>query len=145
MIKGFRDFITRGNVLELAVAVVIGTAFTAVVTSVVENLINPVIAAIGSPDTGGLATPLRDYPEATINWGAVVTALINFFVIAAVVYAVFVAPMNRYRELRARGDEDEPGAPPEDVLLLQEIRDLLRSQQGLPPASPAPRTDAPQT
>ncbi|HEU4492232.1 MAG TPA: large conductance mechanosensitive channel protein MscL [Jiangellales bacterium] len=144
MIKGFRDFITRGNVLDLAVAVVIGTAFTAVVTSVVENLINPVIAAIGSPDTGGLATPLRDYPEATINWGAVVTALINFFVIAAVVYAVFVAPMNRYRELRARGDEDEPGAPPEDVMLLQEIRDLLRSQQGPPPTDTAP-AEAPRT
>jgi large conductance mechanosensitive channel len=112
VIKGFRDFITRGNVLDLAVAVVIGTAFTAVVTSVVENLINPVIAAIGSPDTAGLATPLRDFPEATINWDAIVTALINFFIIAAVVYAVFVAPMNRYRKLRARGDEDEPGPHP---------------------------------
>jgi large conductance mechanosensitive channel len=144
VIKGFRDFITRGNVLDLAVAVVIGTAFTAVVTSVVENLINPVIAAIGSPDTGGLATPLRDFPEATINWGAIVTALINFFIIAAVVYAVFVAPMNRYRKLRARGDEDEPGAPPEDVLLLQEIRDLLRSQQGQPATTAAP-PEAPRT
>ena len=144
MIKGFRDFITRGNVLDLAVAVVIGTAFTAVVTSVVENLINPVIAAIGSPDTGGLATPLRDYPEATINWGAVVTALLNFFVIDAVVSAVFVAPLTRYRELRARGDEDEPGAPPEDVMLLQEIRDLLRSQQGPPPTDTAP-AEAPRT
>jgi large conductance mechanosensitive channel len=144
VIKGFRDFITRGNVLDLAVAVVIGTAFTAVVTSVVENLINPVIAAIGSPDTGGLATPLRDFPEATINWGAVVTALINFFVIAAVVYAVFVAPMNKYRDQRARGEEDEPEAPPDDVLLLQEIRDLLRSQQGLPPTAATP-TDAPRT
>jgi large conductance mechanosensitive channel len=144
VIKGFRDFITRGNVLDLAVAVVIGTAFTAVVTSVVENLINPVIAAIGSPDTGGLATPLRDFPEATINWDAIVTALINFFIIAAVVYAVFVAPMNRYRKLQARGDEDEPGAQPEDVLLLQEIRDLLRSQQGLPPTTTAP-TEAPRT
>jgi large conductance mechanosensitive channel len=144
VIKGFRDFITRGNVLDLAVAVVIGTAFTAFVTSVVENLVNPVIAAIGSPDTGGLATPLRDFPEATINWGAVVTALINFFVIAAVVYAVFVAPMNKYRDLRARGEEEEPEAPPDDVLLLQEIRDLLRSQQGLPPTTAAP-TDAPRT
>jgi large conductance mechanosensitive channel len=144
VIKGFRDFITRGNVLDLAVAVVIGTAFTAVVTSVVENLINPVIAAIGSPDTGGLATPLRDFPEATINWGAVVTALITFFVIAAVVYAVFVAPMNKYRDLRARGEKDEPEAPPDDVLLLQEIRDLLRSQQGLPPTAAAP-TNAPRT
>jgi large conductance mechanosensitive channel len=143
VIKGFRDFITRGNVLDLAVAIVIGTAFTAVVTSVVENLVNPVIAALGSPDTGGLATPLRDFPEATINWGAVVTALINFSIIAAVVYAVFVAPMNRYRKLQARGDEDEPEAPPEDVLLLQEIRDLLRSQQGLPPANSAP-TEAPR-
>jgi large conductance mechanosensitive channel len=111
---------------------------------VVENLINPVIAAIGSPDTGGLATPLRDFPEATINWGAIVTALINFFIIAAVVYAVFVAPINRYRKLQARGDEDEPGAPPEDVLLLQEIRDLLRSQQGQPATTAAP-PEAPRT
>ena len=70
--------------------------------------------------------------------------MINFFVIAAVVYAVFVAPMNRYRELRARGDEDEPGAPPEDVMLLQEIRDLLRSQQGPPPTDTAP-AEAPRT
>jgi large conductance mechanosensitive channel len=144
VIKGFRDFITRGNVLDLAVAVVIGTAFTAVVTSVVDNLINPIIAAVGNPDTGGLATPLRDSPEATINWGAIVTALINFVIIAAVVYAVFVAPMNKYRELRARGEEEEPQAPPDDVLLLQEIRDLLRSQQGLPPTPAAP-TDSPRT
>lgn len=144
MIKGFRDFVTRGNVLDLAVAVVIGTAFTAVVTSLVENLVNPIIAAVGSPDTGGLATPLRDFPEATINWGAIVTALINFFIIAAVVYAVFVAPMNKYREMHARSDEEEPEAPPDDVLLLQEIRDLLRSQQGPPPTPDAP-TESPRT
>ncbi|HSK55103.1 MAG TPA: large conductance mechanosensitive channel protein MscL [Jiangellales bacterium] len=144
MIKGFRDFITRGNVLDLAVAVVIGTAFTAVVTSVVENLLNPVIAAVGSPDTGGLATPLRDFPEATVNWGEIITALINFVLIAAVVYFVFVAPTNRFRRLRASGDEDQPGAPAEDVLLLQEIRDLLRAQQGLPPTGPSARTEAPR-
>lgn len=133
MFKGFRDFITRGNVIDLAVAVVIGTAFTAIVTAIADNLIQPVVAALGGSSERGLETPLRGEQNeaATINWDAIISAAINFLIVAAVVYFIFVVPMNRFREKRAAGIEDEPQSPPEDVLLLQEIRDLLRERPSL--------------
>jgi large conductance mechanosensitive channel len=130
MLKGFKDFILRGNVIDLAVAVVIGTAFTAIVTSISENLITPIIAALGGSDVAGLTTQLQpDNPDAIINWAAVITAAINFVIVAAIVYFIFVAPMNRLRELRKRGDADAPEEPGEDVQLLREIRDLLTEQR----------------
>ena len=126
MFKGFRDFILRGNVIELAVAVVIGTAFTAIVLSISDNLISPIIAALGGGEVTGLTTQLREGNDASIiDWAAIITAGINFLIVAAVVYFVFVAPMNRLREMRKRGETEEPAAETEDVLLLREIRDLL--------------------
>jgi large conductance mechanosensitive channel len=135
MIKGFKDFLLRGNVIDLAVAVVIGTAFAAVVTGFTENLVNPIIAAAGSSDLGGFGFSLRDStPEikrATfIDVGAIITALINFAIVAAVVYFVFVAPVNALMERRKRGEEAPVEATPEDIKLLQEIRDLLRARNG---------------
>lgn len=126
MLKGFRDFILRGNVIDLAVAIVIGTAFLVVVNAIVDWLITPLVAAIfGEPN-------LDDVWNFTINGaqfsiGAILTAVINFLLVAAAVYLVLVAPMNRLRERRAK---DEPDAPADDVLLLQEIRDLLRDRPG---------------
>jgi large conductance mechanosensitive channel len=90
-VKGFRDFISRGNLIELAVAVVIGTAFTAVVTAIVADLITPLIAAIGGqPDFSRLTFTVHN---STFKYGALFTALITFLIIAAVVYFLIVAPM----------------------------------------------------
>lgn len=128
MIQGFKDFIMRGNVIELAVAVVIGTALTAVVTAVVENVINPLIAATAAvPDLS--ETWVVTLNEAEFRFGSVVGAILNFLVIAAAVYFIIILPMNRLAERRKRGVEPEPAAPAEDILLLQEIRDLLAARR----------------
>jgi large conductance mechanosensitive channel len=130
MLKGFRDFVFRGNVFELAVAVVIGTAFTAVVTAVVTNLINPIIAAIGGHNVDGLAVTLVAGNSKTVmHFDTVITAIINFVIIAAIVYFVFVLPMQTILERRRRKDP-AVAADPTDVELLTEIRDLLREQRG---------------
>jgi large conductance mechanosensitive channel len=132
MLKGFREFVFRGNIFELAIAVVIGTAFTAVVTAVVTNLINPIIAAIGGHSVNGLSVTLVSGNTKTVmHFDTVITAIINFVIIAAVVYFVFVMPMQRILEARRRRQptvEEEPVIT--DVDLLTEIRDLLRAQQG---------------
>jgi large conductance mechanosensitive channel len=133
MIKGFKDFLLRGNVIDLAVAVVIGTAFAAVVKGFSDNVINPILAAAGSSNGLGFGFSLRGgaLEKATfINIGAVVTAAINFVIVAAVVYFVFVAPVNAVMERRKRGEEAPVEATPEDIALLQEIRDLLRARNG---------------
>jgi large conductance mechanosensitive channel len=129
VIKGFRDFITRGNVIDLAVAVVIGAAFTKVIDAVVAGIISPLIAAIfGQPNLDNVGTFTINGADFSI--GVVLTAAINFLLVAAAVYFVLVAPMNAYREMRARGEEEEPEAPPDDLLVLQEIRDLIRDRRG---------------
>jgi large conductance mechanosensitive channel len=129
VLKGFREFITKGNVIDLAVAVVIGAAFTQVVNAVVQWLVTPLIAAIfGQPDLDDVATFTINGAQFSI--GAILTAVINFLLVAAAVYFVLIAPLNKYRELRAEGAEEEPQAPPEDLLVLQEIRDLIRDRRG---------------
>jgi large conductance mechanosensitive channel len=130
VIKGFREFITKGNVIDLAVAVVIGVAFTQVINAVVQWLITPLIAAIfGQPNLDDVATFTINGAQFSI--GAILNQVINFLLVAAAVYFVLVAPMNAYREMRARGEEEEePEAPPEDLLVLQEIRDLIRDRRG---------------
>jgi large conductance mechanosensitive channel len=90
-VKGFRTFLMRGNLIDLAVAVVIGTAFTAIVTAIVKDLITPLIAAIGGkPNFGGLSFTLH---KSTFLYGDFVNALVSFVIIAAVVYFLIVAPM----------------------------------------------------
>jgi len=129
VIQGFKEFILRGNVIDLAIAVVIGTAFFALIDAIVTNLVNPFIAALGSPDTGGLAFQLREgMPATTVDIGVIITAIISFLATAAVVYFVFVVPMNKMAERRAAKYGEEPEEVAEDVALLQEIRDLLRNQ-----------------
>ena len=140
MLKGFRDFILRGNVVELAVAVVIGGAFTALVGVFGESVINPLIAVFGGPDATGWGFQILAGNEATfVDVGAVITAAITFLLTAAVVYFLVVVPMNKLAERRkAQLDlEPEPEEIPADVALLTEIRDLLaqqRTEQG-PPTS----------
>lgn len=89
MLKGFRDFILRGNVIDLAVAVIIGAAFTQIINAIVAGFITPLIALIGGqPDASALNT-------STFLWGDILTAILNFLIVAAVVYFVIVLPMNR--------------------------------------------------
>ncbi|TQM81275.1 large conductance mechanosensitive channel [Saccharothrix saharensis] len=128
MIKGFKDFLMRGNVIDLAVAVVIGAAFTAIVTAFTTNLINPIIALFGGNNVNGLAVQLGSSDKTIVDFGAIITAVINFLIVAAIVYFIFVLPMNKLKERRKRGQEPGP-AEPTDVELLKEIRDLLAQRQ----------------
>lgn len=132
--KGFKDFIMQGNVIDLAVGVVIGGAFTALIGAVVDNLIQPVVNAAGGKNVDGLAFRLIQGNEATkMDFGALISAIIAFLITAAVVYFVFVLPIAKARQIaRARKGEsaEEESAAPEDVVLLTEIRDLLSSQRG---------------
>ena len=100
MLKGFRDFILRGNVVDLAVAVVIGAAFGAVVTAFVKDLITPLVAAIfGKPDFSGLTFTINN---STFRYGDFINAVIAFLLVALAIYFVVVVPMNKLAEMRAR-------------------------------------------
>ena len=129
MLKGFKDFILRGNVIELSIAVVVGTAFTALVTAFTTNIINPIIAAAGGVEAQGLGFHIWPGNEKTfVNVGAVLTAFVTFLITAAVVYFIFVAPMNRINRMvknRLAMAEPEEKPLPADTALLAEIRDLL--------------------
>jgi large conductance mechanosensitive channel len=131
MLKGFKDFLMRGNVVELAVAVVIGTAFTAIVTAFTNGLIKPLINTIGGTEAAkGLGFNILGTNDSTfLDFGGVINAAINFVLIAAVVYFIIVLPVQKLQERRKRGQEPGP-AEPTDVELLIEIRDLLREQSG---------------
>lgn len=143
MLKGFKDFLMRGNVIDLAVAVVVGSAFTAVVTAFTNSVIKPIIALAGSTDVQGFGFRLDPSKEATfIDLSTAINAVITFFITAAVVYFLFVLPMQKVQERRKRGQEAGPSEAT-DVELLAEIRNLLRHQQGLPPVEGSqPATDS---
>ncbi len=129
MIKGFKDFLLRGNVVDLAVAVVIGTAFATVIKTFTDSVVQPIINAAGSSTSPALGFFLRGDDDKTfVNIGALISALIYFIIVAAVVYFVVVVPVNALMERRKRGEEPEVAAPTEDIVLLQEIRDLLRQR-----------------
>ena len=130
MLKGFKDFLMRGNVVDLAVAVVIGTAFTAIVTAFTNGLIKPLINAIGGTDAArGLGFNVLGGNDSTfLDFGGVINSAINFVLIAAVVYFLIVLPVQKVQKRRRRGQEAGPSEPT-DVELLTEIRDLLRQQQ----------------
>ena len=101
MFKGFREFIMRGNVVDLAVAFVIGVAFGAVVKAFVDNIITPIIAAIfGQPDFGNLMFTING---SAFHYGLFINALVTFLLVAAAIYYVVVMPMNKLAERRARG------------------------------------------
>ncbi|HEX9227622.1 MAG TPA: large conductance mechanosensitive channel protein MscL [Arthrobacter sp.] len=129
MLKGFKDFILRGNVIELSIAVVVGTAFTALVSAFTSNIVNPIIAAAGGVETKGLGFWIWPGNDKTfVNIGAVITAFVTFLITAAVVYFIFVAPMNRINHMvkkRLATAEPDEKPLPADTALLAEIRDLL--------------------
>lgn len=123
MIKEFKEFILRGNVVDLAVAVVVGTAFTAVVTSFANDVLMQIVAAFfGKPDFSDLDITIND---AVIRYGNFLTALINFLIIAAVVFFV-VKGINSLQNLRTKEEEEE--LEETEVELLTQIRDALVSR-----------------
>jgi large conductance mechanosensitive channel len=138
LITGFKDFVLRGNVIDLAVAVVIGSAFSAVVKALVDGFINPLVAAVVGGATLDTSLTLGLRGAAAIQFGSILAAVLNFVIVAAVVYFLVVLPMNRLLALRKRGAVAEPAAPAEDVLLLTEIRDLLAAQNGTTTATSRP-------
>ena len=119
MIKGFRDFIMRGNVIDLAVAVVIGAAFGAVITAFVADIITPLIAAIfGKPDFSTLTFTINN---SKFLYGSFINAVISFLLIALAVYFVVVVPMNKLAERRARGNAPEDATTKQCPECLSEI------------------------
>jgi large conductance mechanosensitive channel len=126
-LQGFRDFIMRGNVIDLAVGIVIGAAFTSVVSSVTDKLLTPLIRALSGGDN--LAGTWTVHGQ-QVDWAAFINALVAFAITAAVLYFFVVLPMNALAERRKRGEVAPPKAPSEEVLLLTEIRDQLVKQNG---------------
>lgn len=126
MLKGFKEFILRGNVLDLAVAFVIGIAFATVVTALVEGIINPLIGAVFNADSLNDSLDWQITAAATIKFGMVIAAVINFLLIAIVVYFGLVLPVNHLKKVafQEKPVEDE-ALPPTELDLLSEIRDLL--------------------
>jgi large conductance mechanosensitive channel len=134
LLNGFKDFIARGNVIDLAVGIAIGTAFTAVVTGLLNGIINPLIAAIfGQPDISGVGSFTLN--EANFSIGLFLQALLNFLIVAAAIYFFVVVPINKLKSLRKTSEEVVEEAAAEEVVLLTEIRDLLRAQSGAPSPS----------
>ncbi|ADT97972.1 large-conductance mechanosensitive channel protein MscL [Mycolicibacterium gilvum] len=124
MLKGFKEFISRGNVIDLAVAVVVGAAFTGLVTAFTQNVVQPLVDRIGAgPDAeyGILKIPLG--ADQFVDLNAVLSAAINFLIVAAVIYFVIVVPFKKIKERDAKVVSTET-----ELTLLTEIRDLLQAQ-----------------
>ncbi|WEV60032.1 large conductance mechanosensitive channel protein MscL [Bifidobacterium sp. ESL0728] len=133
MFKGFKKFISRGNMIDMAVGVVMGAAVTAVVNSIVNNLINPLIAMIfGKPNMNNLLTVT--FNHSTISFGAILGALLNFLMIAVAVYFCILVPINKFRDMsesifKKKDDEEEKkeiGTDQQTVDLLKEISEELK-------------------
>jgi large conductance mechanosensitive channel len=125
MIKGFRDFLMRGNVIDLAVGIAIGVAFTTLVGAFGTYFVNPIVAVAGGDSARGFGFEITN--EATfVNIGALINALIVFVVTMAVIYVAVVVPVQKLQALRRGGAAEEPEATPEDIALLREIRDALQ-------------------
>ena len=131
MIQEFKDFIAKGNVMDMAVGIIIGAAFTAIVTSLVDDLINPIISLfLGGIDFSGLGVSLGDGEDAAVfAYGNFIMALINFLIIAWVVF-ILVKMVNKVKDAAAAPEEPEEEAPagPTQEELLTEIRDALKAR-----------------
>ncbi|GGN69579.1 large-conductance mechanosensitive channel [Actinoplanes lobatus] len=127
MFQGFKDFIMRGNVVDLAVGIVIGAAFTTVVTSFTNAFLKPLIQLMGGGS--GLNAGKFYIDKVPFDYASFINAVITFVLTAAVLYFLVVFPLNRLAERRRRGEEPPPKAPSEEIKLLTEIRDALRAQQ----------------
>ncbi len=132
MLKGFKEFIMRGNVVDLAVAVVIGAAFTAIVTALVKDLITPLVAALfGKPDFSNLTFTIN---KSQFRYGDFINAAVQFLLVAAAIYFFVIVPIKKLTELQARrraaGEpQDVASVSSDEAILLREIRDLLSAQR----------------
>lgn len=139
MLKGFKDFLMRGNVIELATAVVMGTAFTAIVTSVTKGIVEPLLAVVGTNGQLGLGIQLvAGKPATFIAIGPIISAGINFLMVATVLYFVLILPMNTLQKRFSRKKK----AVPTQTELLIEIRDLLAGRSETATTATAVDTDA---
>lgn len=137
MLKGFKQFILRGNVIDLAVAVVIGAAFTGIVNALVTSVFNPALGALFNAESLAealpVAIPTTSGGTATMYFGAVIAAVIQFLLVALVVYFAIIVPINYLSKLSFRkkqeGIEAVKDAPPTELELLTEIRDLLAKRE----------------
>ncbi|MCD0446595.1 large conductance mechanosensitive channel protein MscL [Glycomyces sp. A-F 0318] len=126
MIKGFKEFLMRGNVVELAVAVVMGSAMTALVTSFGDAFLNPLITLVtGGAEVGGSFT----INGVEFPYGVFLNGLLVFFLTSLAVYFVVVMPMNKLRERFMSNEEEAEVVREEQVVLLEQIRDLLQEQR----------------
>ena len=123
MLKGFKDVIMRGNVVDLAVGIVIGAAFTTVITSFTAAFLNPLIKLL----SGGEGIKAGSFTDRGIDfpWANFINSVITFLITAAALYFLVVFPLNKLAERRARGEEPPPAAPNEEIVLLTQIRDAL--------------------
>ena len=137
----FKAFISRGNVMDLAVGVIIGGAFQGIVTALTADFINPLISSIGGAEVAGsIRLPWVDYDGMTLeevqsmslNYGDFITAIINFLIMAFIIF-ILMKSINKLMSLGKKAEEpapEEPAPKPDDVVLLEEIRDLLKQQNG---------------
>jgi large conductance mechanosensitive channel len=126
VLSGFKDFISRGSVIELAVGVVIGAAFNGLVTQFTKSFLEPLIKLLSGGRQLSGTFKVRDV---VFDWAAFINAVLAFAITAAALYFFVVLPANKIAERRARGEEPEPKAPAEDIRLLTEIRDALIAQR----------------
>jgi large conductance mechanosensitive channel len=137
--KGFKEFLLRGNVIDLAIAVVIGAAFTNIINALVKGVINPIVGALGPKDLDSYTSCLKG-PCTTngsggstsgilIQWGSVLSATLQFVITAAIVYFVFVLPAAKFMAKRKSPLEVTAEAEAAEVVLLTEIRDALVAQR----------------
>jgi len=121
--KEFKEFAIGGNLVEVGVALVMALALAAVINSLVENVLMPIVGIIfGEPSFDNLTWTING---SIITYGSFITAFVSFLAVAFAVYFFIVKPYNAYKERVASGEEEEPAAPPEDIMLLREIRDSL--------------------
>ncbi|WP_225800447.1 large conductance mechanosensitive channel protein MscL [Streptomyces sp. NK15101] len=142
LLGGFKAFLMRGNVIDLAVAVVIGAAFTNIVNSVVKGIINPLVGAFGTKDLEGYSSCLKapcrvvdgEMQGIQIQWGLVLSAVLSFLITAAVVYFLMVLPMAKILAKRAAHEKAKEGVQEtlevSELEVLKEIRDHLVAQRG---------------
>jgi large conductance mechanosensitive channel len=123
LVKEFKEFALGGNLIETGVALVMALALAAVITSLVENVLMPIVGIIfGEPSFDSLTLTVNG---SVILYGSFITAFVSFLAVAFAVYFMIVKPYNAYRERVSSGEEEEPAAPSEEIVLLREIRDSL--------------------
>ena len=124
-LKEFKEFALKGNVMDMAIGIIIGAAFGAIVTAFTDDFINPIIAAIGGAEVAG-RTEIGN-TGSYIEWGHFITAVINFIIMAFCVF-LMLKGVNKLMTMGKKKEEEKPAEPPKEEVLLTEIRDLLKEQ-----------------